>query len=115
MKLIQFKAYGPFATIAVLKQVTNVKVGGMLLDEMRKRVALSRKLDDDKAKHAIVDEDEFKMLAESLKAFPFGIADEKLLALIDDVLESKEPPVVMLSEVSGGRGQVSGKKVKSEA
>ena len=98
MKLIDFKTYGQFETYGFLKQVINVKVGGMLLDEMRKRVALSKKFDDPKARHIIVDEEEFKMIEQGLKSTPFGVADERVLELIDDVLASKEPPVIMLRQ-----------------
>lgn len=105
MKLIHFKSYGPFDTRAVIKQVTNVKVGGMLLDEMRKRVSLAKKFDDDKAKHVIVDDEEFKLIEQGMKTTPFSGAHEELLNLIDDVLSSKEPPVVMLRDAKPEKGK----------
>lgn len=95
MKYIPFKTYNSFRTADTIKMIMNQNPRGMMLDEMRKRIAVMDKVDACPT-HVILTADEFTLLSDAIKSFPFGLAHKDLLALIDDVLAADEPPAIVL-------------------
>lgn len=97
MKLINFNKHGNFDTCSVLRMVMNQNPRGMLLDEMRRRIDVLKQLNVAGAVHVVLAEDDFTLITDALKTYPYGVAHEDLLALIDEVIASGAPPVIMLA------------------
>jgi hypothetical protein len=94
MKYIAFAKHGQWDTRSVLKQVMNIAPRGMLLDEMRQRIKVMDMLDEAARTEIGLDEDQFKLVAAAVKAFPFNVAHRDLLAVIDGILDAPSAPSV---------------------
>ena len=95
MKYIVYRTHGNFKTQEVIHQVLNVSRSGILLDEMRKRCEIMKRLGEAKT-HVLVKNEEFGMITNILKTFPFGVCDGDLIEVIDEILEAGEPPAALL-------------------
>lgn len=104
MKLITLEKHGPFETKGALMMILNQKPQGMMLDEMRKRIAIMDKLDAASVS-VVLKTDEFTFLTNAINGFAFSVAHKDLLAVVDGVLASGDAPAPMLESKGNGAAE----------
>lgn len=93
MKRIPMRDEQPFATLEVLKAVASQPTPGqgIVADEMRRRCRILDVLENAQPNEVILEDADHALLVRLINAFQFGTAHPKLLVVIDDVLQAKEP------------------------
>ena len=110
MKLIKLKEYAngkgeKIVTRDVLLNVLNQSQRGMLMDEVRKRCKMLDLLEAATFNHVIYNNDQFGLLNELLKTQMWSRASNELVACVDEILESEEPPAAMMKPANGQLGE----------
>ena len=90
MRFVQLVKIGNWDTRTVIKQILNVKVGGMLLDEMRKRMKLADLFEEVVRTEVPLSDEQFAFLAAAINSNLYGVAHKDLLAVIDGILAAPE-------------------------
>lgn len=93
MKSVPLRHEAPFKTIDVLKAVAIQPAAGQGInaDEMRRRCRLLDGLDGAEGDALLIEDADHALLVRLVNGFQFGVADSRLLAIIDDVLGAATP------------------------
>lgn len=93
MKLIPIRDDAPFKTLDVLQAVVSQPTPGQGInaDEMRRRCRLLDALEKADTDALLLEDADHELLVRLINDFQFGTAHPKLLAVIDAVVQSKEP------------------------
>lgn len=94
MKLISLRDEPPFKSRDVLETVAKQPTPGQGInaDEMRRRCRLLDSLEKATGDSLLLEDADHAVLSQLIRNFQFGAAHPKLLAIIDDVVDAKEPP-----------------------
>lgn len=104
MRYVQLEKIGQFDTRSIVKMVLNIKVGGMMLEEMRRRLKIADLFDEVVRTEVPLDEEQFKLVAAALNTYPYGGGHKDLLAIIDGILDAPEQSRISVASGGGGGG-----------
>jgi len=107
MRYILFEKQGVWDTKSVLQQVVNTNPRGMLLDEMRRRIAILDLLEAAKV-HLLLEDRDHTFVCDALRNFAWGVAHRDLMAVIDHVLEAGEAPAILLPKAEVAAAPMNG-------
>jgi hypothetical protein len=96
MKLVPLRESPGLKTTEIIRTVIERPSGnGAGVSELRARCRVLDALDKPPPCVAslILEDADHATLAKAVNGFQFGIATKELLAIVDDILEAKEPPV----------------------
>lgn len=93
MKLIPLHDEAPFKTREIIQAVVSQPGPGQGInaDDMRRRCRLLDALENAENDTLLLEDADYALLVRLINAFQFGAAHPKLLRIIDDVNEAKEP------------------------
>jgi hypothetical protein len=91
MKKIEFTKIGVYDTQTVMLSTLRVPGRGMDLEEMRRRCKVLEKLEKANG-HLLLEDADFDVVKQALATNSYGMANIELLAIIDAILASKDPP-----------------------
>lgn len=95
MKLIALRNDDPFPTRKIMEAVVSQGgAHGIKLDEQRRRCRILDALEKvpAEAESLTLEDADHALLSKLLADFPFGLAHPKLLRVIDEMIDAKEPP-----------------------
>jgi len=96
MRTITLKTLGDLAAVDLLTQVVKQPLGsaargGTVIEQMRLDIRLMDKLDAAQGAQTLDLEDaDWGHLTTKLRAFPFGLADKRIVEICDDVFNATE-------------------------
>lgn len=94
-KIIQLSvAAGPFNSRGLLNQVVSMSPEKAInIGEMRKRVRILDAIETADGSF-MIETDEWDLLSQCVRSFPFNVANKQVLQIIDDVLDAPDGPVI---------------------
>ena len=94
MKYIPLRTLEGFTTKEILHSVASNTKKGINLDEMRLRCRVLAAIEKAET-HVLLEDADFNLMKRLIPEFPFAFAHPSLLALVDEILNAKEPPAAV--------------------
>lgn len=94
MKYIPVRDDGAFKTVEIIRGVMRQSGNpqkGIDFEEMCKRVRILDVLDKFKSDGISLEDADHTFLVQSIRAFPFAMADAELLAILREIMDAKAP------------------------